>query len=196
MELTRLMINMRLHQTHNPQENQNQRNFAKFLLEIGNGKYPINPGIENTITLPSDIIIPEGNLIDLIDFIYLNLIQNFGNVNYMVGRAILASKNVDVKKISDIVIDQLPGDVCIYTSADLVDLTEGQSQIYLPEFLRSLKITGLPPGKLNLKVGMPIILLRNLNLSESLCNGIRLICRSLQTKVIDAKIITGSHIRK
>ena len=114
----------------------------------------------------------------------------------MVGRAILASKNVDVKKISDIVIDRLPGDVCIYISADSVDLTEGQSQIYLPEFLRSLKITGLFPGELNLKVGMPIILLQNLNPSKGLCNRIRLICRSLQTKVIDAKIITGSHIRK
>ena len=125
MELTRLMINMRLHQTHNPQENQNQRNFAKFLLEIGNGKYPINPGTKNTIILPSDIVIPERNLIDLIDFVYLNLAQNFGNVNYMVGRAILASKNVDVEKISDIVIDQLPGDVCIYTSVDSVDSTEG-----------------------------------------------------------------------
>ena len=73
MELTRLTINMRLHQTHDSQENQNQRNFAKFLLEIGNGKYPINPGIENTITLPSDIIIPEENLIDFIDFVYSNL---------------------------------------------------------------------------------------------------------------------------
>src|SRR6266542_3019701 len=125
MELTRLMINMRLHQTHDSQENQNQRNFAKFLLEIGNGKYPINPGTENTITLPSDIIIPKGNLIDLINFVYPNLAQNSGNVNYMVGRAILAPKNVDVEKISDIVIDWLPGDVCIYTSADLVDLTEG-----------------------------------------------------------------------
>ncbi len=30
--------------------------------------------------------------------------------------------NVDVKKISDIVIDQLPGDPYIYISADSVDL--------------------------------------------------------------------------
>lgn len=43
---------------------------------------------------------------------------------------------------------------------------------------------------------MPIILLRNLNPSEGLCNGTRLICRGLQSKVIDAEIITGSHIGK
>ena len=97
----------------------------------------------------------------------------------MVGKAILVPKNVDVEKISDIVMDQLPGDVCIYTSANSIDSIEGQPQIYSPEFLRSLKITGLPPGKLNLKVGMPILLLRNLNPSEGLCNRTRLICHSL-----------------
>jgi ATP-dependent DNA helicase PIF1 len=43
---------------------------------------------------------------------------------------------------------------------------------------------------------MPIILLRNLNPSEGLCNGTRLICRGFQSKVIDAEIITGSHMGK
>jgi ATP-dependent DNA helicase PIF1 len=115
-------------------------------------------------------------------------------MNYLVGRAILTPINVDVEKISDIVMDRLPGDPYIYTSADSVDLTEGQPQLYSPEFLRSLQIPGLPPGELKLKIGIPIILLRNLNPSEGLCNGTRLICRSLQNKVIDAQIITGSHV--
>src|SRR5256886_13491375 len=56
-------------------------------------------------------------------------------------------------------------DVC---SSDL------QPQVYSPEFLRSLKIPDIPPGELKLKVGVPIILLRNLNPSEGLCNGTRL----------------------
>ncbi|GES73344.1 ATP-dependent DNA helicase Pif1-like [Rhizophagus clarus] len=90
---------------------------------------------------------------------------------------------------------------CIsYPSLDSIDSTENtseqQSQVYLPEFLRSLKISDLPPGKLKLKIGIPIILLRNLNPSEGLCNGTRLIIRDLQHKVIDAEIITGSHIGK
>jgi ATP-dependent DNA helicase PIF1 len=59
-----------------------------------------------------------------------------------------------------------------------------------------LKISDLPPGELKLKVGVPIILLRNLNPSEGLCNGTRLIVRDLQSKVIDAEIITGAHIGK
>ena len=155
-------------------------------MKIGDGKYPTNQCLKDIITLPSDIIIPEGNLADLINFIYLNLEQNSGNMNYLVSKEILTSINIDVKKISDIVIDRLPGDPYIYTSADSVDLTERQPQLYLPEFLRSLQIPELPPGELKLKVGVPIILLRNLNPSEDLCNETRLICHSLQNKMIDA----------
>jgi len=196
----KLTINMRLYQITNTQENLKQRNFAEFLLKIGNSTYPIIQGIENMVKLPSEIIIPEGNLTDLINFIYPNLTENSGNIDYMVSRAILASKNVDTEKISDMVMDQCPGEVRIYPSADTAILTEDnnaeQPQLYSPEFLRSLKISDLPPGELKLKVGVLIILLRNLNPSEGLCNGTRLICREFQSKVIDAEIITGSHIGK
>ncbi len=200
MKIMKLTINMRLYQITNTQENLKQRNFAEFLLKIGNGTYPIIQGTENMVKLPSEIIIPEGNLTDLINFIYPNLTENSGNIDYMVSRAILASKNVDTEKISDMVMDQCPGEVRIYPSADTAILTEDnnaeQPQLYSSEFLRSLKISDLPPGELKLKVGVPIILLRNLNPSEGLCNGTRLICREFQSKVIDAEIITGSHIGK
>jgi ATP-dependent DNA helicase PIF1 len=46
-----------------------------------------------------------------------------------------------------------------------------------------------------LKIGSPIILLRNLNPSDGLCNGTRLICRSFQKHVIEAEIITEKHAR-
>src|SRR6185437_10152212 len=64
---------------------------------------------------------------------------------------------------------------------------------YPIEFLNSLTIGGLPPHKLSLKVGSPIILLRNLNPSDSLCNGTRLICCSFQKHIIEAQIITGKY---
>ena len=200
MKIMKLTINMRLCQSNNSQDNLKQREFAKFLLKIGDGKYPINPGTENVITLPTNIVIPKGTLTDLIDFVYPNLVENSGNIHYMVGRAILTPKNADVDIISDIIMDKIPGEVQIYPSADSADLTEGSnaqpSQVYSPEFLRSLKMSDLPPGELKLKVGIPIILLRNLNPSEGLCNGTRLIIRNLQSRVIDAEIITGSHIGK
>jgi len=200
MKIMKLTINMRLCQFHDSQSDLKQKEFADFLLKIGDGRYPTNIGTEDIITFPSDIIMSNGNLMNLIDFVYPNLAENVGNANYMVNRAILTSKNADVDMISNIIIDRLPGEIKVYPSADSIDLTEGnhrqQPQVYSPEFLRSLKISNLPPGELRLKVGIPIILLRNLNPSEGLCNGTRLIVRNLQNKVIDAEIITGSHIGK
>jgi len=201
LKIMKLITNMRLCQPSNFQDNDlKQKEFAEFLLKIGDGKYPTNSNTEDTITLPTNMITNTNNLTDLIDFVYPNLIENSGNADYMVGRAILTPKNIDVDMISDIVINRLPGETRIYPSLDSIDQTENtseqQSQIYSPEFLRSLKMSDLPPGELKLKIGVPIILLRNLNPSEGLCNGTRLIVRNFQNKVIDAEIITGPHIGK
>jgi ATP-dependent DNA helicase PIF1 len=198
MKVMKLSINMRLCQNDDIHENLRQRNFAEFLLKIGDSKYPIVPGTENMIDLPLDMTIPGGELSNLIDFVYPNLIENSSNVSYMVGRAILTPKNDNVENISCLIMSQYPGELHVYPSADSVDLTDDgnmeQPQLYLPEFLRTLRIPGFPPGELKLKVGVPIMLLRNLNPSEGLCNGTRLICHGLYRKVIDAEIITDPHV--
>nr|GEY08320.1 DNA helicase [Tanacetum cinerariifolium] len=47
----------------------------------------------------------------------------------------------------------------------------GETDLMYPnEYLNSLNFAGLPPHKLELKVGAPIILLRNLNLTNGICN--------------------------
>ncbi|CAI2178564.1 789_t:CDS:2, partial [Funneliformis geosporum] len=128
----------------------------------------------NIITLPSDITIHKETLTNLIDFVYSDLIENSGNTNYMISKAILTPKNINVEIISDIIMKIISGEVILYPSADLVNL----------------------PDDSTLKLEIPIILLRNLNPSEGLCNRTRLICRGFQSRVIDAEIITGSHIGK
>jgi ATP-dependent DNA helicase PIF1 len=162
--MMKLSINMRLQQTCNTIiENLKQKQFAEFLLKVGDGTYAINPGTEDIITLPSDITILKGTLTNLIDFVYPDLVENSGNANYMVNKTILTPKNVNVEIISDIIMERIPGEVILYPSADLVDLpddsTVEQPQTYSPEFLRSLKIPELPPGELKLKLEIPIILL-------------------------------------
>ena len=62
-----------------------------------------------------------------------------------------------------------------------------------PEFLNSLGTSGLPNHSITLKVGTPLMLLRNLDQSEDLCNGSRLIVTRLAKHVISAKIITGKN---
>jgi len=83
---------MRLQQTSDSLENLKQKEFAEFLLKIGNGTYTINPGTEDVITLPSNIVITKGTLTNLIDFVYPNLVENCGNANYMISKAILTQR--------------------------------------------------------------------------------------------------------
>ncbi len=55
--------------------------------------------------------------------------------------------------------------------------------------LNSLNFSGFPPHELHLRVGCPIILLRNM--TGGLANGTRLIVQSLQPRVIEAVVATG-----
>jgi len=58
------------------------------------------------------------------------------------------------------------------------------------EFLNSLTMSGLPNHRIKLKIGVPIMLLKNLDQAEGLCNGSRLIVTRLANHVIGAKMIT------
>ena len=71
-------------------------------------------------------------------------------------------------------------------SADEVYDSDDKTR-YPPEYLNSLSVAGVPEHCLVLKVGMPIILLRNLNPAEGLCNGVRLIVKD----VIDKRLVVA-----
>ena len=68
--------------------------------------------------------------------------------------------------------------------------------LYPQEFLHTLNFNGIPPHELKLKLGTPIMLLRNLNQSNGLCNGTRLIITQLTNKIIEGQIINSSNINE
>jgi ATP-dependent DNA helicase PIF1 len=74
-----------------------------------------------------------------------------------------------------------------YLSADGTVGDDGG--MYPIEFLNSLNFSGVPPHKLLLRVGCPIILLRNL--TGGLANGTRLIVTRLGDRVLEARVATG-----
>ena len=61
---------------------------------------------------------------------------------------------------------------------------------YPTEFLQQLNAGGLPPALLCLKVGSPVILLRNLDPGEGLCNGTRMVVLNVRKKVLQCRIIS------
>ncbi|XP_031116655.1 ATP-dependent DNA helicase PIF1-like [Ipomoea triloba] len=84
-----------------------------------------------------------------------------------------------------------------YLSCDSVCPTESIPEVaaglHTPEMLNSFRCSGLPNHCLSLKVGCPIMLLRNIDPSLGLCNGTRLIVSKLADHVIEAKILFGNH---
>ncbi len=72
-------------------------------------------------------------------------------------------------------------------------MTNESNQANYPiEFLNSINISGLPPHKLILKKSQPIMLLRNINPTNALCNGSRLKVVKVQNRLIQAEVAFGS----
>ncbi|XP_076943903.1 uncharacterized protein LOC143614309 [Bidens hawaiensis] len=100
--------------------------------------------------------------------------------------------------INDRLLELFHGDPVEYLSSDSVsksDYIDGNVDptLYSTEILNGLKIAGLPNHKLILKVGVPVMLLRNIDQKQGLCNGTRLQVVSLGTHVIEVKILSGTN---
>ena len=116
------------------------------------------------------------------------------NVREYYSGVILCPKTAKMLELNEQVLEQLPGKCHIYTSVDnAVCENEEEAINYPPEFLHILTASGMPPHIHNLKVGAVVMLLRNLNIEEGLCNGTHLRVKRLHCNVIHAEIDLGAH---
>ena len=83
-------------------------------------------------------------------------------------------------------IGQFYGDVCSYRSLD--SIIDDSCNIYPIKFLNTLCPLGMSPHKLVLKENSPVILLRNLDPSNGLCNGTRLLYKNFMPNLILCEI--------
>ena len=119
------------------------------------------------------------------------LYHNIQNRDWLDGRAILCATNAEVTMINDMMSTMLPGNTVTYNSADGLQNSEDLLRLNV-EYLHSLNPNGFPPHSLVLKPGMPLMLLRNINPREGLCNGTKLIFESaLDNKVLQC-VVSGS----
>ncbi|XP_027122061.2 uncharacterized protein [Coffea arabica] len=167
--------------------------FSDFLLRVGDGTEPEDA--DGKITLTNDMLVPydekEKSLDRLVDSVFYDLRIYSFDPYLMINRCILSAMNSAVDDINQMIIDRFPGQPFTYTSTDRT-LNERDQGDY-EDFLNSLNPKGLPPHKLTLKKNSPVILMRNLNPAEGLCNGTRLICRELKQNTICAEIAVGQH---
>ncbi|XP_067129653.1 uncharacterized protein [Centruroides vittatus] len=162
--------------------------FAKQLLDIGNGKMAIDRSTQ-CITLPTNFCKITSTKDKLIQKVFPNIARNYKNHQWLSARAILAAKNNDVNDINFSIQNRIPGEATTYKSIDTV-INQDEVVNYPTEFLNSLDLPGMPPHILTLKIGVPIILLRNIN-PPRLCNGTILSVKKMMNNVIEATILNG-----
>ncbi|CAA7052652.1 unnamed protein product [Microthlaspi erraticum] len=113
------------------------------------------------------------------------------------GRAILCPTNEDVNMINEYMLDKLNGEERIYLSSDTIDPCDTAAindEALSTEFLNSIRVAGLPNHALRLKVGCPVMLLRNIDPIGGLMNGTRLQITQLADFMVEAKVITGDKV--
>jgi len=95
-------------------------------------------------------------------------------------------------KLNKTILDVLPSDYITYFNTDnIITDNDDEGAQYPIKFLDSFTPCGTPPHKLRIKVGAVVMLLRNLNLHEGLCNGTRLLMCQLHETCIDAEVLTS-----
>uniref|UniRef100_A0A0R0K7B3 ATP-dependent DNA helicase n=1 Tax=Glycine max TaxID=3847 RepID=A0A0R0K7B3_SOYBN len=181
-------------------DDQETNKFAKWILDIGDGVIGNQNDGYATVEIPEYLLITEYN--DPIDAIvkstFPNLYQHQSNPDFFKSRAILASTNETVEEVNDYILSLIPGEQKEYLSSDYIEKSETidswHFQSITTEFLNSLNTSGLPNHRIKLKIGSPIMLLRNLDQTQGLCNGTRLIVTRLAKHVIAAEIISGKNV--
>jgi ATP-dependent DNA helicase PIF1 len=180
------------------------------VLNVGDGILPAiaKEGVDpDWIKIPSHMRLPtkDCSLRGLIQTLYPDHRCHSGDAMYLMQHNILAPKNPNVDEINNAILESLFEESHMYMSANsLTPIEEGASaavgvsmdSLYSVEFLNTLQFNDIANHELELKVGVPILLLRNLNQSIGLCNGTRLIVKRLGQRVIEAKIITGNNVGK
>ncbi|XP_014214745.1 uncharacterized protein LOC106643928 [Copidosoma floridanum] len=148
------------------------------MLAEANGLITITSGIENIVS-SEDIL-----MIKVLPYLEQTLV----NKDWLCERAILAPKNELVGKINNNMMGKVPDEISSYMSLDTV-LTSDESTTHLEKFHNPLKRSGLPSHMLELKVGVPNVLIRNIY-APRLCNGTRLRITKLRLYIVHATILT------
>ncbi|XP_074315582.1 uncharacterized protein LOC141651784 [Silene latifolia] len=183
---------------------QRHKLFNEWLLAMGGGHLEAsaedNEEEATWIKIPEQFIgsLGELDLKKVVAEMYPDFDLKHNDENYLRERAILTPLNETADLINTYMAGLLPGGEVTYRSCDEIcsSSTECEDHFtsYPTEYLNSLVLQGVPRHELKLKVGMPVMLLRNISPVRGLCNGTRLIITRLGKFIVEGKIITGSKL--
>ncbi|XP_015970324.1 uncharacterized protein LOC107493786 [Arachis duranensis] len=199
-QVLKLTKNMRLSVGMIASDQDETEQFGKWLLKVGDGLIGDNMDGESEICLLRDIVIPSSDQAfdELVHFSYPNILENMSSKNFFKARTILAPALDIVEEVNNHLMAIIPGGKKLYLSSDSICMDEGnmesQLDLYGPELLNSINCSSFPTHKLILKVGVPVMLLRNIDQSSGLCNGTRIQVRTLRNHVIECEVLTNNNV--
>ena len=164
--------------------------YASYLKSVSIGS---NIDVDGKVALPHSTILNVENpqrqdkMLSLCDWVFDGINGNH-DPQWLTERAIICPLNEMVDKVNKHVMNRIPGVIHNLKSADSVDENH---QLYPTEFLNSLSVSGLPPHNLELKVGAPIMLIRNIDTVKGHCNGSKYIVKEIRPHVISALTMNG-----
>lgn len=183
--LFQLTTNMRLLSNAEHCDIQKLKWFSDWLLSVGDGRVGEGEDGIHDIEIPHSFLVPHSSdpIQSIVCHTYKDIEENFNCCQYFNDRAILAPTIETVDTINEYMCSLLPGPIVDYYSCDSVCKSSEDSDmnenLYTTDFLNTISSSGLPQHKLSLKIGCPIMLLRNIDQTSGLCNGTRLLVTQL-----------------
>ena len=173
--------------------------FDEWTMSIGNGdtaSVNIPPHMVVTEIKPNTKENPQSEVQAMKEFcskVFPDLETNISDRNWLEGRLILATTNKEVSILNEMITDMLPGSAEVFRSADQLDNSQDLLRFNV-EYLNSLTPNGFPPHNLLLKPGMPLMLLRNINPMQGLCNGTKMVFeQAYANKVLQCRLIESGQ---
>ncbi|GJW46157.1 hypothetical protein Tco_0077803 [Tanacetum coccineum] len=147
---------------------------------------------------PEQYCIPDNEdaMSNLINFMYDDQTLKKPNARDLQQKTIVCPRNNTTDLINSAIPSKVKGTSTVYKSLDKaipVGNDGGKVELlYLTEYLNSLQLSGFPPHELELKAGVPIMLLRNVNLHGGLYrmtqNCISDLKLGARNKVLEARV--------
>uniref|UniRef100_A0A0V0IDP9 ATP-dependent DNA helicase n=1 Tax=Solanum chacoense TaxID=4108 RepID=A0A0V0IDP9_SOLCH len=196
-ELLTLTKNMRLQNSDADTDLKELQEFSDWILAIGDGSIGNSFDGIDKVLIPKDLLITEypDPIAAIVESTYLDFSTNCNDVGYLQQRAILAPTLGMVESINQYMISLNHNPEKSYLSSDKICKSDhtysALEHVHTPDFLNTIKCSGVPNHSITLKVGVPVMLLRNIDQAAGLCNGTRLIVTKLGNQVIEAKVLSG-----
>lgn len=188
----RLSVNMRLRPTEGVSQRKQYslEKYAKWILQVGDGLVEVSKET-GCIPLPRKLCLNGDSIDPAIEWVYGDLEANSGNASYFAQRRIFAPHHAVVNLVNQKCTELFSGELHTLCSVDSPDIDETSPDVTV-EFLNMIDIPNVPPHNLLLKVGIPVVLLRNLDLSAGLCNGLVMVVEHIQQFLIICTIPSQS----